>query len=117
MELTVQNLDSGHRCVALSGRLDLKGTQEADAQFTEETGAKKESVLVDLSNVTYIASIGIRMFLSNIKQLRAANAKMVVLKPQKMVEEVLKLAGVDAIIPIEHDLAAAVEILKGGNAG
>jgi len=117
MELSVENLDSGYRCVALSGRLDLKGTQEVDAQFTEETGAKKESVLVDLSNVTYIASIGIRMFLSNIKQLRAANAKMVILKPQKMVEEVLKLAGVDAIIPIEHDQAAAVEVLKGGNAG
>ena len=116
MELTVQNLDSGHSCVQLSGRLDLKGTQEVDAQFTEETGAKKVSVLVDLSNVTYIASIGIRMFLSNIKQLRLANAKMVVLKPQK-VEEVLKLAGVDAIIPIEHDQAAAIEILKGGSAG
>ena len=93
------------------------GTQEVDAQFTEETGTRKESVLVDLSNVTYIASIGIRMFLSNIKQLRAANAKMVVLKPQKMVEEVLKLAGVDAIIPIEHDQTAAVEILKGASAG
>jgi anti-anti-sigma factor len=116
MELSVENLESGHRCVKLAGRLDLKGTQEVDAQFTEETGAKKEAVLVDLSNVTYIASIGIRMFLSNIKQLRAANVKMVILKPQKMVEEVLKLAGVDAIIPIEHDQAAAVEILQGGNA-
>ena len=117
MEMTVEQLESGFDCVRLNGRLDLKRTQAIDAQFAEATGDKGASVVVDLSEVSYIASIGIRMFLSNIKKLRAAGSKMVILKPQKMVEEVFKLAGVDSIIPIEHNEAAAVEILQGPQAG
>ena len=116
MELNVKQLESGHSCVQLSGRLDLKGTQEVDAKFTEVTGASGKSVIVDLSEVTYIASIGIRMFLSNIKQMKASNTKMVLLNPQKMVEEVFRLAGVDAIIPIEHKLSSAESLLKSSGA-
>lgn len=116
MELTVKQLESGRKCVQLSGRLDLKGTQEIDPSFTQSTGGSGKSVIVDLSEVTYIASIGIRMFLSNIKQMKAAGTKMVLLNPQKMVEEVFRLAGVDAIIPIEHDLGAAEDLLKSAGA-
>ena len=112
MELTVENLQGGLRCVRLSGRLDLKGTQEVEAKFTAQVGATKQSVIIDMSRVEYIASIGIRLLLSNVKALTAAHAKMVVLKPQQMVEDVLKMAGLDAVIPIEHDLATALEMAK-----
>lgn len=112
MEMTVDNVE-GFRCVRLAGRLDLKGTQEVDLNFTGQVAGTKQPVLVDLSKVDYIASIGIRMFLSNVKALTASGAKMVFLNPQKMVEDVLKLAGLDTVIPIKHDVTEAVALLKG----
>ena len=113
MQLTVENLEAGVRCLHLSGRLDLKGTQEIDAQFAAEAGAQKASVLVDFSKVDYIASVGIRLLLSNAKTLAPSGAKLVILKPQKMVEDVLRMAGLDEVLAIEHDPAAARALLAG----
>ncbi len=113
MQLTVENLDAGVRCLHLSGRLDLKGTQEVEARFAAEAGAQKTSVLVDFSKVDYIASVGIRLLLSNAKVLAASGAKLVILKPQKMVEDVLRMAGLDELLAIEHDPAAARALLAG----
>lgn len=113
MELTVENLEGGLRCVQLAGRLDLKGTQEVDLKFTGYVAGAKTSVVVDLSKVDFIASIGIRMLLSNIKALNACGAKMVILSPQKLVEDVLKLSGLDTVTPIEHDRAAAIKAAGG----
>jgi anti-sigma B factor antagonist len=112
MELTVDTLEGGIRCIRLKGRLDLKGTQSVDPQFTAQVGALKQSVVVDMSGVEYIASIGIRMLLSNVKTITPAGATMVIYKPQKMVEDVLRMAGMDAVIPIEHDLEAALVLVK-----
>lgn len=114
MELTVDTVE-GFRCVKLVGRLDLKGTQEVDLKFTGHVAGNKQPVLVDLSQVDYIASIGIRMFLSNVKALSHAKAKMVFLNPQRLVEDVLKLAGLDTVIPIKHDVTEAVALLKSAN--
>jgi anti-anti-sigma factor len=112
MELKVETLEGGVRCVHLSGRLDLKGTQGVEKEFTAQVAGLKQSVIVDMSKVEYIASIGIRLLLSNVKGLTAAKARMVILKPQQMVDDVLKMAGLDAVIPIEYDVATALEMLK-----
>ena len=90
----------------------MKGTQEVEADFNQYAGEKGESVIIDLSGVPYIASIGIRLFLTNIKKLAPLGKKMVVLRPQKMVEEVFKLTGVDSIIRIEHDDSTAADFIK-----
>ncbi|MBI5772150.1 MAG: STAS domain-containing protein [Verrucomicrobia bacterium] len=113
MELSVEELSGGLRCVKLAGRLDLKGTQEVDLKFTALVAGTKQSVIVDMAGVDYIASIGIRMFISNVKALASVGAKMIILKPQKMVDDVLRMAGLDAIIPIHTELAAATEAIKG----
>ena len=114
MQLTVENLDAGVRCLHLSGRLDFKGTQEVEAQFAAEAGAQKTSVLVDFSKVDYIASVGIRLLLSNAKTLASRGTKLIILKPQKMVEDVLCMAGLDEVLAIEHDPAAARALLASG---
>lgn len=112
MDITVEGLEGGYQCIHLAGRLDMKGTQEVELKFTGFAAAGKKSVLVDLSKVEFIASIGIRLLLSNIKALSASKARLVLLKPSKMVEDVLKMAGLDSYAPIFHDMPSAVEALK-----
>ena len=113
MQLTVENLEGGGRCLHLSGRLDLKGTQEVDAQFTAEAAAMKTSVILNFSRVDYVASVGIRLLLSNAKALVPSGAKLIILKPQKMVEDILRMAGLDEVLAIEQDEAAARALLAG----
>jgi anti-sigma B factor antagonist len=111
MELAVHEFDSGIVQINLSGRMDVNGTQRIDLKFTALTATRKAQILVDLSNVTFIASIGIRTLISNAKAQKARGGRMVLYKPSEQVEQVLRATGVDTIIPIAHDIEAAREAL------
>jgi anti-anti-sigma factor len=107
MELAVHDLESGILGINLSGRMDISGTQQIDLKFTALTATRRARILVDLSDVTFIASIGIRTLISNAKAQKLRGGSMVLFKPNNVVEEVLRTTGIDTIIPIVHDLEAA----------
>jgi anti-sigma B factor antagonist len=107
MELAVHDLDSGILGISLSGRMDIIGTQQIDLKFTALTSTRKAQILVDLSNVTFIASIGIRTLITTAKAQKARGGTMVLFKPSDQVEQVLRATGIDSIIPIAHDIDAA----------
>jgi anti-anti-sigma factor len=107
MELAVSELDSGILGINLSGRMDIIGTQQIDLKFTTLASTRRAHILVDLSNVTFIASIGIRTLINSAKAQKLRGGSMVLYKPSKQVEEVLKATGIDTIIPIAHDIDAA----------
>jgi anti-sigma B factor antagonist len=107
MELAVHDLDSGILEISLSGRMDIIGTQQIDLKFTALTSTRKAQILVDLSNVTFIASIGIRTLITTAKAQKARGGTMVLFKPNDQVEQVLRATGIDSIIPIAHDIEAA----------
>lgn len=107
MELQSRELESGILSISLSGRLDTLGAQEIDMRFTVLSATRKAPVLVDLSQVTFLASIGIRTLVTNAKAQRNRGGSMVLYQPSNVVEEVLKSAGIDTIIPIAHDMEGA----------
>jgi anti-anti-sigma factor len=107
MEMAVHELESGILGINLSGRMDIVGTQQIDLKFSALTSTRRAQILVDLSNVTFIASIGIRTLIVNAKAQKLRGGSMVLYKPSDQVEEVLRATGIQAIIPIAHDLDAA----------
>lgn len=107
MELAVHELESDILGIDLAGRMDINGTREIDLKFTALTATRRARILVDLSNVTFIASIGIRTLISNAKAQKLRGGSMVLFKPNNLVEEVLRTTGIDTIIPIVHDIEAA----------
>jgi anti-anti-sigma factor len=107
MELAVHDLESGIVQIALSGRMDVNGTQQIDLKFTALAATRKAQILVDLSNVTFISSIGLRTLISNAKAQKSRGGCMVLYKPRDQVEQVLSATGIDTIIPIAHDFEAA----------
>jgi anti-anti-sigma factor len=107
MEIAVHELESGILGINLSGRMDIVGTQQIDLKFSAVTSTRRAQILVDLSNVTFIASIGIRTLIVNAKAQKLRGGSMVLYKPSDQVEEVLRATGIQAIIPFAHDLDAA----------
>jgi anti-anti-sigma factor len=103
MQFTAQTLASGIRLLRPAGRLDLPGEQAINLRFTAEVNGAGASVIVDLSAVTYLSSIGLRLFFSNARSLRARGHRMILLQPTATVAEVLRLAGVDTFSPITAD--------------
>ena len=117
MRLESEMLDDQILRITLDGRLDVEGTQAIDMKFTALTATKKAAVLVDMTDVSFLASIGMRTLLSCAKAVSNRGGKMVLVNPQPMVKEVMDRTGVASLIPVYDDLAGAKEaLLEGGSA-
>lgn len=111
MELKVVQGDAVLTRIALSGKLDVEGEEQIGEEFRQLMDSRGTSFLVDMSEVTYLASLGIRLLFAGAKSLAAQGKKMVVLKPQPMVEETLLNSGTVKLIPVTHDENEAMQLL------
>jgi len=112
MDMTVINADDELTHVKLRGRVDLDTIGDLDREFTRQTVTRRKDVIVDMSDVDYMASIGLRMLITAAKALDKFGASMVLLNPHPDVEDVLRTAGFDKVMPIEHDLESARDALR-----
>jgi anti-anti-sigma factor len=103
MEIRVVESADGLSHLALSGRLDLAGTQAIEAQFTALTAGAKKTAIIDLREVTFLASLGMRMLVSSARALLKSSARLVLLAPQPAVRLALESAGLSSILPIAVD--------------
>jgi anti-anti-sigma factor len=111
MDMQVDELDGGITNVVLSGRFDLKATETVDMPFSVIAGSKR-SVLVDLSRVDFLASLGIRILVSSAKTILRRGGKLVIVAPEGNALTVLKTAGIESLIPIFGERSAAVAVLS-----
>jgi anti-anti-sigma factor len=100
--------------LGLRGRLDATGVGEVELRFTSQTVPRSKPLLVDISEVTSIAPLGLRMLLTVAKALDGRGVKTVFLRPQPAVGEVLKISGFDQLIPVYNDEGEAAAFLAGG---
>ncbi|HXR86492.1 MAG TPA: STAS domain-containing protein [Stellaceae bacterium] len=107
MEMNIEELPGGTTLVVLRGRLDVAGASAVELKFNATAGARK-AVVVDLSGVPFVASMGMRLLLLVGKTMSARGGKMALLSPLPEVASVLHTAGIDSIIPICTSRDAAV---------
>ena len=108
MELKVINADDAYTHLALIGKLDIMGVGEVENKFIGYTAARKKSAVVDLSGVTFLGSMGLRIFLSAAKALGLEKKKLVLLSPQPLVKDVLDASGIGDVVLIETDPSVAL---------
>jgi len=111
MELQYSKLDNDIRLIKLSGKLDIVGTGEIETKFTGYCAGDKIHVIVDLSEVSFLASAGIRLLMLTAKSVAKRGGKMVILNPIPNVQHVLEVTGIPAIIPIYSSFESAETIL------
>lgn len=117
MQVHTETLDSGIIRVQLNGRLDILGAQAVEVRFTALTAISRGAVLVDLSEVSFLASLGMRALLATAKGVGSRGGRLVLYRPQPQVREVLDTAGLSSLIPVHDDLQAALDILREITAG
>ncbi|OGV54430.1 MAG: hypothetical protein A2017_03900 [Lentisphaerae bacterium GWF2_44_16] len=113
MELIKLKEDNELSHIALSGRLDVNGVQQIEQSFMAATALRGKPAIVDISEVSFLASLGMRMFLNSAKALKQQKTRIVLLNPQPLVEDSLRSAGLTSVIPIEYDIDTAMGLLKG----
>jgi anti-anti-sigma factor len=112
MELTTEQRADGIERIILAGRMDSAGAEQIGTRFTALTATRPARIVVDMAQVPFLSSLGIRLLVSNAKALRQRGGHMVLASPQPMVREVLEIVGMNTLIPIHSDLDSACAALK-----
>src|SRR5262249_11795676 len=94
--------------IRLRGRLDTPGVDQVEAKLTASVVPGGKNTVVDLSQVSFVASMGLRMFIGIAKALKRHNARMVLFAPQSQVNEVFETVLMREILPIVADEAEAL---------
>jgi anti-anti-sigma factor len=99
MQIDAESLDGNVRKIKLAGRMDVQGAHEIDLKFSS-FAANQTAVIVDMSAVEFLSSIGIRTLMLNAKAVSQRGGKMVLLNPAQTITGALEMAGIDTLIPI-----------------
>jgi len=111
MQISTEELADGVTRIALDGRLDIAGAAAVDLKMNVIAGSAQK-LLIDLEKVTFLGSMGLRSIVLPARAVRSRGGKVVLFAPGEMVESVLKTSGIDSMLPIHHDLAAALAALQ-----
>lgn len=112
MELKV--VEKSDRCthVQLIGKMNAPGAMEIDRLFTELVAERLRPAIVDLSEVPFLSSLGVRTLLYSIRALHRVQARMVLVNPQPDVVKVLETAGLGSVAPRVKTVEEARTLLR-----
>jgi anti-sigma B factor antagonist len=104
MELEFSQLDNGVRLIKLTGMLDVTGVNGIDRQFIQHCEGDGVFVLVDMTRVTYLSSIGIPLLINSAKGVAARGGRLAFVNPQMNVKAVMEMTGVSHMIRVYPDV-------------
>ena len=101
MSISYDDVGDDLRRIVITGRLDVDGTNSVASQLEELSKAPKKAVLVDLTSLKFLASIGISALITSAKAVKQRGGKMVLVVNQgSSVGMSLEATGVDDLIPV-----------------
>lgn len=96
------------RLLQVSGRVDSISADELHAALLDCIANAPHQVVVDLQDVEYMSSAGLRELVSALKQVNKQEGDLRLANPSARVMEVLELAGLDSIFKIFPTLSDAI---------
>ena len=101
--MSISHTDVGDnlRKIVILGRLDIPGTELVAGELEKLAAAPKKGVVVDVSSLKFLASIGIRALFKSAKAVEERGGRMVlVVGTNSHVAMSLEATGVNSLIPM-----------------
>ncbi len=97
--------------IAIEGQLTMLGAEPLTGPMHQHVIGRGVDAIIDLTNVSFIASAGIGLLLECRKQLQRTEARVVLLGLQPNVEATLKTARLDKVFFFAQSLDEAMASL------
>jgi anti-sigma B factor antagonist len=94
--------------MSVTGRVDSATAPELESQLRMLVDTGKHHIVLDLKDVEYMSSAGLRAMVSTLKAVKRVNGDLRLANPSARVEEVLHLAGLTSIFTMFPTQEAAV---------
>jgi anti-anti-sigma factor len=98
--------------VAVRGKLDAAGVGEVDLKLTSQTVTRRKPAVIDLTEVDFIASLGIGMLVTIAKSMRThgAGVAVVAVPPVRTALEMMHLAPLFQVVASREDALRALGV-------
>lgn len=108
MEMIEESL--GKTVVAtVKGRLDSNMSKGFETRLMELSEVPGASLVIDLGEVSYVSSAGLRVLLLAVRKVKAGKGKVALCAIQPQVKEVFDISGLSAVFSIHPAREAAVQ--------
>ena len=97
--------------IEVAGEISYSVTSLFQEKMDSALKEQNNNILIDLSQVVYISSAGLRVLLKFGKDVSAESKKLVLCGLNQFVSSVFKVSGFDKIFNIQPDRAKAFEFL------
>ncbi len=97
--MSISELEGPVTLARLSGRLDAAGADTIAVRFTAAVAAQGRHAVIDLSQVTFIASMGMRLLVSAARALNQKGCRLAAFGASDNVLAAITDAALDQIIP------------------
>jgi anti-sigma B factor antagonist len=108
---TVAEIADRIALVSISGELDLYADEELRDALKAAGLLGFETVVVDLSGVSFMDSTACGTLLAEARRLRAAGGELVLVANRSRAGRVLEVAGIDRVVHVHATLHAAFQSL------
>ncbi|PWC83844.1 anti-anti-sigma factor [Azospirillum sp. TSH100] len=95
------------------GRIDSGSTGEFESVLMSAIGGDGTRIVVDMAQLSYISSAGLRSLLVAAKAARAKRGSIVLSAMAPHIREMFDVSGFSSLFQIHADAAAAVAALEG----
>ena len=112
MQLQLGDEVDGVLNLSLVGRLDTPGVDRIETLLTAHLVPRGASAMIDLSQVAFIGSGGIRMFITIARALGRKGGKLVLYGAQPLVAQVFETTSLNQIVPVRSDATAAAAVVR-----
>ncbi len=111
MQFDLVDLGPAANKLVLHGRLDAAGVAAVETAFTATIAASGKSAVLDLRDLAFLSSLGIRLLLSVARVVTRRGGRLVLFGAQPMVAEVLTSMALDQVLPLAATEAEALGLL------
>ncbi len=94
--------------ISLKGRLDAVTTPVLEKDLTELMGAGEKFLVLNLRDLEYISSAGLRAILAATKRLKEKQGRLLLASLKSVVREVFDISGFSSIIPVFETVDGAI---------
>ena len=109
MKMIISDFGDLGKRVTLIGRLDISGSGEIETPI-QELADSKVNIIVDMKEVDFIGSLGMRSLVLAAKTLSRNARTLVLLNPTPLVADALTKACLNTLLPMVHSDSAAQEL-------
>ena len=100
MQITT-NISNQNLIISLSGRLDTITSPQLEEEIKRNSFDEIETVTLNMRELEYISSAGLRVILMLYKKLTSVKGKLRLVNVNDMIMEIFTMTGMDSFLEIE----------------